>query len=395
MPRLLTALGSLAALACASGDGTAPDQTTGQISVTTSLSGGLPLNPSPYELLVDGSSVGPVNPIGSTRVAQLEPGSYRIELTRLPRNCAVTDQNPRDVVVTGGDVSLVSFNISCSQAPRAGRGREIAFTSDRNVDEGFSNELYLINDDGLGLVRLTNSAQGDNHADWSPDGSSIVFFSRRGQPGEARLYSMDPDGANVVPLTSVADFARWPEWKPDGTGLLAYYIIGGDAATDGVYLLDADGSNPRRIVGGWETSWAPDGARFVVTEEERSFAIVNADGSGRQEFTTVPRHTGRAAWSPDGTKILFSGWDGAAFQVYLMNSDGTGATPLTNDPPPQGDRAPAWSPDGTRIAYVKRDAAAAPSGSEDEGRDIWVMNADGTGATQLTFGGVTNPAWRP
>jgi Tol biopolymer transport system component len=42
---------------------------------------------------------------------------------------------------------------------------------------------------------------------------------------------------------------------------------------------------------------------------------------------------------------------------------------------------------------MRADAAAAGSGNA--GRDIWIMNADGSSARQLTYGGGANAAWRP
>ena len=59
----------------------------------------------------------------------------------------------------------------------------------------------------------------------------------------------------------------------------------------------------------------------------------------------------------------------------LMNVDGTGKSPIALTPEPE--RIPNWSPDGSMIAYAR---GYAPD------QRIWVMKADGTGKTQLTFG---------
>jgi serine/threonine protein kinase len=85
--------------------------------------------------------------------------------------------------------------------------------------------------------------------------------------------------------------------------------------------------------------------------------------------------------------------DGRTLQVWLMNPDGTGLRQLTFGP---GDKTqPRWSPDGTRLLYV------APGGNNVSGAslgtDIWVINLDGSGATDLTpsVGDETDPAWSP
>ena len=74
-------------------------------------------------------------------------------------------------------------------------------------------------------------------------------------------------------------------------------------------------------------------------------------------------------------------------EIYVMNADGTGPTRLTVDP--AGDVDPDWSPDGSKIAFV--------SGRDDTYGEIYVMNADGSGLNRLTNNAVLDfsPAWSP
>jgi len=68
-------------------------------------------------------------------------------------------------------------------------------------------------------------------------------------------------------------------------------------------------------------------------------------------------------------------------EIYVMNPDGSAQTRLTDNPGPDAD--PAWSPDGKQIAFVR-------------GHSIFLMNGNGSGVTQLTFGTVDHfPAWSP
>jgi hypothetical protein len=84
-------------------------------------------------------------------------------------------------------------------------------------------------------------------------------------------------------------------------------------------------------------------------------------------------------WSPDGSKIAFV----RSNQVWVMNANGTGQTQLTSG----GGGQPAWSPDGTKIAF---------SGSVDFKTGIAVMDADGTDPANVdSNSGGTNPSWSP
>jgi TolB protein len=91
-------------------------------------------------------------------------------------------------------------------------------------------------------------------------------------------------------------------------------------------------------------------------------------------------------YSPDGKRIAFSLMDGSNTDIWVMNADGSGARRLTRDP--AIDLSPSWSPDGSRIAFVS-DRAGTPQ--------IYTMNADGSGVRRLTFQGNYNqtPSWSP
>jgi Tol biopolymer transport system component len=103
-------------------------------------------------------------------------------------------------------------------------------------------------------------------------------------------------------------------------------------------------------------------------------------------------------WSPDGTKIVFTrdpvaesipgrtNYPGK--EIYVVNADGTGLTALTSNG--YEERAPAWSPDGLRIAFMCR-----LGGSDFE---ICVMDAmNGANLVQLTTNGMFDgtPTWSP
>jgi Tol biopolymer transport system component len=164
-------------------------------------------------------------------------------------------------------------------------------------------------------------------------------------------------------------------------------------AADQIYVMRADGSRQRAITnipGGYgEPVWSPDGKRiaFVSEREGPRFAfqlyVMNADGSGQTRITNEPVAARSPAWSPDGTRIAFSSERDGKEDIYLVNPDGSNLVNIDNDF--RQDRNPTWSPDGTRIAFDRNSS------------NVWVMNADGSGQTQLTqspgFTSSIEPAW--
>jgi TolB protein len=96
---------------------------------------------------------------------------------------------------------------------------------------------------------------------------------------------------------------------------------------------------------------------------------------------------GRILFSSNRATLPFpTGGPSDNYDVYVMNADGTGATRLTHDEPYDG--TAAWSPDGTKVAFVS---------GRDGNSDIYVMNADGSGQTRLTTHPeeADAPSWSP
>ena len=112
----------------------------------------------------------------------------------------------------------------------------------------------------------------------------------------------------------------------------------------------------------------------MKTDGSDLFQITDQIGGGQ---ATGP------ALSPDGRKVAFSVADpsnGDNWDIYVINVDGTGLTNLTNHPEFDGWR-PAWSPDGSQIAFFS-------TRDDPDNDEVYVMNADGSNVRRLT----DNPA---
>jgi Tol biopolymer transport system component len=118
--------------------------------------------------------------------------------------------------------------------------------------------------------------------------------------------------------------------------------------------------------------------------------VVQLTGTGPLTDTGVGANF--ADWSPDGKRIVFQtpAVRNGTFiyrDIFVINVDGTGLTNLTHNSTHQ-DWRPAWSPDGTRIPFQS---------NRDGNNEIYVMNADGSNPVRLTFDNHPDqePDWSP
>ena len=239
-------------------------------------------------------------------------------------------------------------------------------------------DIFLINDDGTGLVRLTTSSSGkefdSSGAVFSPDGTQLVFETMRhredqdnGNTGE--IYRMGRDGGNVIRLTHDNYYDSSPSWSGNGATIL----FAGERPDSRLYTMSsADGSSMAELqVGGggsedWSPSYSRDGTGITFIRNlgggHRAVFVANADGSSVRNLTTTPCSCSSPHWSPDGQKIVYASDHhkprSFELEIYVMdaedtNGDGEGDNRLrvTNDGPSVMSDCPVFSPDGARIAY--------------------------------------------
>lgn len=187
-------------------------------------------------------------------------------------------------------------------------------------------------------------------------------------------------------------------------GKIAFTNLDGTPAnSEQVFTVGPDGTGRTQLTdlpyGATSPRWSPNGAKiaFAATGDYTglsAIAVMNADGSEQTFITGSGNFDIDPAWSPDGSKIAFSrrsdcgqNPDCPERDIYTVNADGSGLAQVTHANG-LAEGGLDWSPSGATIAFT-----ASAGGSQ----HIYTVKADGTGQTQLTGASTVDdgPSWSP
>ncbi len=223
----------------------------------------------------------------------------------------------------------------------------------------------------------------------SPTSADLVIPSRTVgplavAPSATPTTQQQPTATSEPTESPTPQVAHTSEATPTGGGVGQLAFASNRTGIPQLFLINVDGEGLTQLTtlpdGACQPSWSPDGMRLVFTSPCRgnrerypgsSLWIIDVDGTNLEPLPTAPGGDYDPAWSPEGERIAFTSLRDNRPQIYILNLGDSSVVNLSENSARESQ--PAWSPSGTQVMYVSR--RAGPS-------EIWFMP---------DFGGLKQP----
>jgi Tol biopolymer transport system component len=184
----------------------------------------------------------------------------------------------------------------------SGDNARIAFVSDRDGNE----EIYIMNRDGSAQTRLTTQAGRDLHPYFSPDGKTLLYNSMRATQFD--VFALELASGGERQITNTAQDETCARYSPDGKQIV---LLRNDPLADDIWILGATSERnltaTPRVRDGWPMFGA-DGLVYFSGMEGGAFSIyrMRADGTARERLTVAAANTEDARPFAAKDRLIFN-----------------------------------------------------------------------------------------
>lgn len=324
----------------------------------------------------------PENPFYQIYLLDLESGdSHRVSPGTGKTTCAYFRPGSDEVLFASTHLDPAAKTKQKAELDfrASGKQRRYAWDYDEHMD------IFTARRDGSNLKRLTSTPGYDAEGDYSPDGQFIVFSSLRDAYPTNQLsdedlkrletdpawfgeiYVMNADGSNPRRLTHSPGYDGGPFFTPDGQRIVWRRFDEKGVNAD-VFTMKLDGSDVRRVTDFGAMSWAPyfhpSGEYLIFTANKLGFAnfeLFLTDSNGAKEpvrVTFTDGFDGLPVFSPDGNKLCWTSGrtaDGKS-QLFLGNWNHTAALTALKAAPARNSESSRSRSHETQISNSEREA---------------------------------------
>ncbi len=231
-------------------------------------------------------------------------------------------------------------------------GKKVAFAVRRAVMDGekseFVSQIHVANHDGTGEYALTHAEQSSDNPQWSPDGETIAFLSKRSD--KTQVWLIRVQGGEARRLTDAKGGVISLRWSPDGQRV-AY--VATDPVPEGQAKKVKEKNDVRVVDEQVQRN------RLYVIDVGQEAGKPEQHGLTPGDLSIMADTTSGFDWSPDGKTIVFAhvptpgadDWTKSDLSVVDVKTGSIKPLVQTG----KAETSPFFSPDGRWVAYAASD----------------------------------------
>lgn len=304
----------------------------------------------------------------------------------------VSDQNgSNDIWLMDeyGHTRALTFEMANERLPRwSPDGQWIIFLS----DQAGNDDIFIMSSEGTFKQPLTRTSEDEGPISWSPDGKEILFVRGRLTDNQLCILSVDVIRQITTSgrcIFTAEGKINKPSFSPDGQQIV--FNLGHDGWFQ-LWIVNSDGTNPQALDSTTQSgiaAWSPDGKRIVYRraadyKKPSDLQLIAPSEGSPHHVRHIEASQVQANWSPDSKKLYFTSDPSDPpladmGRLGVLNPDGSGLAWLDDGMNWVFDQAQSWQietwDEHNRILYSHQEA---------EQQDLYLIRSDGTGRTQLT-----------
>ncbi len=258
---------------------------------------------------------------------------------------------------------------------------------DHEIEEN-NYAINRIRDDGTGYQEILNSDSRIVAVDCHLESQTLVFSEGSEY---SPIFRVDFDGTDLKPEFDTETSVQALSFSPDGQHIVysemsIFYSIELEFE-EWITILNRPSQTDQTLQSDFwfayrSPQWSPTDNLIVYSyhpkdgwgTEPHGIAVINANGSYGRHILETKHWVGDPAWSPDGSHIVFSMQQADSKNLFIMQSDGSGLTQLTDSS--GDDILPRWSPGGQTISFS--------SNRNRQTYQIYTIDVEGNNLRQIT-----------